>query len=194
MAHELAITKGRTAMMYAGEVLWHKLGTRLNEPATAREAIDAASLNYLAELKAIQTDGGIPFPQRKAVIRSDSKDVLGVVGNSYVPIQNHQAFEFLDAVVVDENLRYQTAGALGKGERIWTLAKLPDAIRVKNSDDITEKYLLLSNSHDGSSSLRVHFTPIRLVCANTLAIPRENRTHGNCGRCSARTKGWIQCF
>jgi hypothetical protein len=56
MAHELATTNGRTAMMYAGEVPWHKLGTRLNEPATAREAIDAAGLNYLAELKTIQTD------------------------------------------------------------------------------------------------------------------------------------------
>lgn len=128
----------------------------------------------MAELKAIQTDDGIPIPQRKAVIRSDSKDVLGVVGNSYVPVQNHQAFEFLDAVVVDEDLRYHTAGALGKGERIWMLAKLPDTIRVKNSDDITEKYLLLSNSHDGSSALRVHFTPIRVVCANTLAIAARN--------------------
>ena len=174
MAHELATTNGRTAMMYAGEVPWHKLGTRLNEPATAREAIDAAGLNYLAELKPIQTSDGIPIPQRKAVIRSDSREVLGVVGNSYVPVQNHQAFGFLDAVVADDNLRYHTAGALGKGERVWMLAKLPDSIRVKNSDDVTEKFLLLSNSHDGSSALRVHFTPIRVVCANTLAIAARN--------------------
>ena len=174
MAHELATTNGRTAMMYAGEVPWHKLGTCLNEPATASEAIDAAGLNYLAELKSVQTQDGIPIPQRKAVIRSDSGEVLGVVGNSYVPVQNHQAFGFLDAIVADGSLRYHTAGALGKGERVWMLAKLPDSIRVKNSDDITDKYLLLSNSHDGSSSLRVHFTPIRVVCANTLAIAASN--------------------
>ena len=179
MAHELATTTGRTAMMYTGEIPWHGLGTRLEEPATACEAIDAAGLNYLAELQDIETINGVPIPQRKAVIRSDSRDVLGVVGTSYVPVQNHQAFGFLDAIVADGGLRYHTAGALGKGERVWMLAKLPEDIRVKNSDDITEKYLLLSNSHDGSSSLRVHFTPIRVVCANTLAIAARNgRGHG----------------
>ncbi len=174
MAHELATTNGRTAMMYSGEFPWHGLGTRLDEPATAREAIEAAGLDYLAELKAITTTDDVPVPSRKAVVRSDSGDVLGVVGNSYVPVQNYQAFGFLDAVVSDGSLRYHTAGALGKGERVWMLAKLPDDIRVKGSDDIIEKYLLLSNSHDGSSSLRVHFTPIRVVCANTLAIAARN--------------------
>lgn len=170
MPHELATTNGRTAMMYAEEVPWHGLGTRLDEPATAREAIEAAGLDYLAELKSIKTTDDVPVPSRRAVVRSDSGDVLGVVGNSYVPVQNYQAFGFLDAIVADGSLRYHTAGALGKGERVWMLAKLPDDIRVKGSDDITEKYLLLSNSHDGSSSLRVHFTPIRVVCSNTLAI------------------------
>lgn len=76
MGHNLATTNGRTSMMYAGEVPWHGLGTRLEEPATAREAIEAASLNYLAELKNIQTGDGTPVPQRKAVVRSDSGDVL----------------------------------------------------------------------------------------------------------------------
>lgn len=174
MAHDLATTNGRSAMMYTGEVPWHRLGTRLEEPATAREAIDAAGLDYLAELREIQTGDGTPIPRRKAVVRSDSGEVLGVVGNSYVPVQNHQAFGFLDAVVADGTLRYHTAGALGKGERVWMLAKLPEQIRVKNSDDVTEKFLLLSNSHDGTSSLRVHFTPIRVVCANTLAIAARN--------------------
>jgi len=174
MAHELAEANGRTSMMYVGEVPWHRLGMKLNEPATAREAIEASGLNYMAELQEIQTVSGTPIPNRKAVVRSDSGEVLGVVGNSYVPVQNYQAFGFLDAVVADGSLRYHTAGALGKGERVWMLAKLPEDIRVKNSDDITEKYLLLSNSHDGSSSLRVHFTPIRVVCANTLAIAARN--------------------
>jgi phage/plasmid-like protein (TIGR03299 family) len=174
MAHELATSNSRTAMMYAGEVPWHGLGTRLETPATAREAIDSAGLDYLADIKPIETADGTPVPQRRAVVRSDTGDVLGVVGTSYVPLQNHQAFGFLDAVVANGELRYHTAGALGKGERVWMLAKLPDHIRVKGSDDISEKFLLLSNSHDGSSSLRVFFTPIRVVCSNTLAIAERN--------------------
>ena len=98
MAHEFATTNGRTAMMYAGEIPWHGLGTRLDEPPTAGEAIEAAGLNYQADLIDIETTDGIPIPQRKAVIRSDSGDVLGVVGTRYVPVQNHHAFGFLDAV------------------------------------------------------------------------------------------------
>jgi len=160
--------------MFTGEVPWHGLGTRLEEPATAADAIEAAGLNYEAELRGVCTVNGIPIPDRRAVVRSDSGEVLGVVGKSYIPVQNSEAFGFLDAVVADGSLRYHTAGALGKGERVWMLAKLPDDIRINGSDDITEKYLLLSNSHDGSSSLRVFFTPIRVVCANTLAVAHRN--------------------
>ena len=177
MPHELATTNGQTAMMYAGQTPWHGLGTRLDEPATAAEAINAAGLNYDVDLRPVETVDGIPIPQRKAVIRTDSNQVLGVVGNSYQPVQNHQCFGFLDAVVQDGQLRYDTAGALGQGEKVWMLAKLPGEIRVKNSEDVTEQFLLLSNSHDGSSALRVYFTPIRVVCANTLGMA-ERRSRG----------------
>ena len=164
-------------MMYAGETPWHGLGTKLDEPATAAEAIDAAGLNYHVNLRPIETDEGIPVPQRKAVIRTDSNQVLGVVGNSYQPVQNQQCFGFLDSVVQDGRLRYHTAGALGKGEKVWMLAKLDGEIRIKDSEDVTDKFLLLSNSHDGSSALRVFFTPIRVVCANTLGMA-ERRSRG----------------
>lgn len=177
MAHDLATTNGRAAMFYHGETPWHRLGTRLDNPATATEAISAAGLDYQVALTSLTTIDGTPVPQRKAVVRADSHTVLGVVGNNYVPIQNHECFGFLDEVVAEGGLRYHTAGALGKGERIWLLAKLPGHLRVKSSDDLTEKYLLLSNSHDGSSALRVFFTPIRVVCANTLAVA-DRRGHG----------------
>ena len=177
MAHNLATTNGKTAMMYVGEVPWHRLGTKLEQPATAREGIEAAGLNYLVELKPLKTNDGNDVPTRKATVRLDTSDVLGVVGNGYVPVQNFQAFGFLDAIVSDGGLRYHTAGALGKGEKIWMLAKLPGTIRVKNSDDLVDKFLLLSNSHDGSAALRVYFTPIRVVCQNTLALA-ERRSEG----------------
>ncbi len=146
MAHELATVNGSTSMMFVGEVPWHGLGTKLDSPATARETIEAAGLNYEVTLSDMTTTGGIPIPSRKAVVRTDTNDVLGVVGNSYVPVQNRQAFGFLDAIAAEGGIRYHTAGALRRGERIWLLGKLPGSIRVKNSEDVTEKYLLLSNS------------------------------------------------
>lgn len=170
MGHELSIVNGRTSMMYVGDVPWHGLGTRLDSPATARETIAAAGLDYDVSLSDLTTVGGVSVPSKKAVVRSDTNEVLGVVGNSYVPVQNRQAFGFLDAVAADGGIRYHTAGALRRGERIWLLGKLDGRIRVKGSEDVTEKFLLLSNSHDGSSALRVFFTPIRVVCANTLAM------------------------
>jgi phage/plasmid-like protein (TIGR03299 family) len=177
MAHQLATTNDRTAMMYSGETPWHGLGTRLEEPATASEAITAAGLNYFVQLQSLETTSQIPVTQRRAVVRTDNKTVLGVVGNSYQPVQNESCFSFLDEVVADGSLRYHTAGALGQGEKIWMLAKLPGEIHIKNTDDVTERYLLLSNSHDGTSSLRVFFTPIRVVCANTLGMA-ERRGKG----------------
>lgn len=179
MGHELCTVNGRTAMFYVGEVPWHGLGCRLDAPATAREAIQAANLDYDVTLANLTTTDGLPVTSRKAVVRTDTDDILGVVGTSYVPVQNREAFAFLDAIVADGSLRYHTAGALRKGERIWLLAKLPGQIRVRFSEDVSEKYLLLHNSHDGSSALRVHFTSVRVVCSNTLSVAeRQGRGEG----------------
>lgn len=179
MAHELCTVNGRTALMFCGDVPWHGLGTKLAAPATAQEAIQAANLDYDVALVSLTTDSGIPVPSKKAVLRTDTNDVLGVVGNNYVAVQNRQAFAFLDALAAEGGIRYHTAGCLRRGERIWLLAKLPGLIRVKGSDDVTEKFLLLSNAHDGSAALRVFWTPTRVVCMNTLVLAeRQSRGEG----------------
>lgn len=178
MAHDIATVNGRHSIAYFGDVPWHRLGTRLDQPATAGEAIVAAGLNYEVTLQSLWTSNGDPVSTRQAVVRRDTSDILGVVGKGYQPIQNLECFSFLDSVVADGRLRYHTAGALGKGERIWMLAKLPGDIRIRGSEDVTEKYLLLSNSHDGTSALRVFFTPIRVVCANTLAMAERRSRQG----------------
>ncbi len=178
MAHELATISGKAAMMYVGQVPWHGLGTALKSPATAAEAIRAASLDWQVVKSPLYFEHGKakhPVHHRFAMVRDDllklagPPPVLGIVGAEYKPLQNREAFEWFDPIVGEGAAIYHTAGALGGGERVWILAKLPDDIRVVG-DDIAHKYLLLSNSHDGSSSVQVKFTPVRVVCQNTLTM------------------------
>ncbi|MCE9561218.1 MAG: DUF945 domain-containing protein [Planctomycetes bacterium] len=170
MAHNLATARGKTSFAYYGEAPWHKLGTQLDAPATAAEAMTAATLDYEVTLTPMTISNGTAVPRSRAVVRGDNGAVLGVVSDRYVPVQNTQAFGFLDDIVADGGLRYHTAGALGRGERIFLLAKLPGHIQVAGSEDVVDKFLLLSNAHDGSAALRVLFTPVRVVCQNTLSI------------------------
>ncbi|MBK7393818.1 MAG: DUF932 domain-containing protein [Chloracidobacterium sp.] len=183
MAHELFMEKGRASMMYTGEVPWHGLGTRLDRPATAAEAIKEANLDWrVTKLPLFGTNGvlGVQVKGKYAVVREDQigqqdAAALGIVSDGYTLLQNEDAFSFFDLMVKDKEARiYHTAGALGNGERIWILAKLPGYLRVAG-DDIANKFLLLSNSHDGSSSVRLMVTPIRVVCNNTLNIALEDK-------------------
>jgi len=176
MSANLLIQNGEASMFYIDEVPWHGLGTKLDKPATAQEAITAAKLDWpVVKLPLFAGSKHIPVPDRFAVVRKTGNlvartdPVLGVVSNEYAPLQNREAFAFFDPIVGQDAAIYHTAGALGQGERVWILAKLPGHIRVVG-DDITEKYLLLSNSHDGKSSVQIKFTPVRVVCQNTLTL------------------------
>lgn len=125
MAHELATVNGRTSMMYTGEVPWHGLGQRLDAPATARETIQAAGLDYDVKLSDMTTTDGIPVPSKKAVVRTDTNDVLGVVGNSYVPVQNRQAFGFLDAIAAEGGFATTPPAHSGEGNESGSWGSLP---------------------------------------------------------------------
>lgn len=167
------------SMMYVNETPWHGLGTKLEKEATAVEAINAAGLNWTVEKKPIHVqlseNATVQVPNKYATIRMDTNAPLGVVGNVYKVLQNKEAFSFFDAVIGMKEAVYHTAGALGNGEIIWILAKLNGIIRVKG-DDITEKYILLTNRHDGTGSVHMMFTPIRVVCQNTLNIALASDT------------------
>ncbi|MES2458185.1 MAG: DUF932 domain-containing protein [Bacteroidota bacterium] len=197
MAHNLNYNTatGKHAFMSVKEKAWHGLGTIIENYPTSSEALRYAGLDYTVEKRKLFTydnENNVGDPDRDLVIaelkvpdyyatvRTDTEDVLGVVGRDYEIVQNVQAFEFFDSIVGGSGgIQYETAGALGKGERIFITAKLPDYIRV-GRNDLIEKYLFLTTSHDGYGSITAAFTPTRIVCNNTLNAAMRNKT--NCIR------------
>jgi phage/plasmid-like protein (TIGR03299 family) len=165
MAHEIE------TMMYVNETPWHGLGTKLNAPPSIEEAIRCAGLDWNVDLARLQTADGQTAPAFATRRTSDGK-ILGVVGPDYRVLQNSKAFAFFDPFVKSSEALIETAGSLRQGSRVWVLARInrEPSIIVRKADDVVQKYILLSNSHDGTMAVRVGFTPIRVVCANTLAM------------------------
>ena len=176
MAHEIFIEDGRAAMFYVGEKPWHRLGTQLEQPPTSAQAIEAAHLNWDVIKVPLYVVAQARLHELKnsyALIRGDKRGgsdfpVLGIVGKGYLPLQNREAFEFFDPIVKDGNATYETAGALGRGERVWIQARLTTDVEV--AGDVIQRFLLLSNNHDATRSLQVKLTPVRVVCNNTLNV------------------------
>jgi len=186
MAHNINYNSntGNYSFFSVKEKAWHGLGQIVEQYPTSAEAIRHAGLDYEVAKSPLYTKASgiienadsvgngtaeLSVPDCFATIRTDKNTVLGVVGKDYHIVQNREAFSFFDAIVGGgDGILYETAGALGKGERIFITAKLPDYIRVGRGDDVTEKYIFLTTSHDGSGSITAAFTPIRIVCQNTL--------------------------
>ncbi|MFH0921819.1 MAG: DUF932 domain-containing protein [Fibrobacterota bacterium] len=168
MGHELTKNQnGQHEFMYCGKEPWHGLGQRLNGPATSVEAIDAANLAWSVSKREMMTLDGIDCKGYSAVVRDDNNKLLSIMKDSYQPIQNIEAFAFFDSVVGTGEAVYETAGSIYEGRRVFLVAKLPSSF-FATADDRIDQYLTLMNTHDGSSALRMYFTPIRVVCKNTL--------------------------
>ena len=177
MSHEV------TQMFYVGATPWHGLGTELPGEITCMDALAAAGLDWEVMLKRMYTENGLVEGFR-AVERQGDLPVLssahvpamrhlGVVSETWGPVQNAELAGVGDALAGEGNAYCHTAGSLRGGQWVWFLLKLPQQIRVKGDESPIEQYLLLSNRHDGSMTLRLAFTPIRVVCANTARFAIE---------------------
>ena len=111
-------------------------------------------------------------PNAYGIYRTDYNIPLGFVKERYEPVQNVDAFKFFDDAIGKNEAIWQTAGFFGNGQRIFVSAKLPDTILV-NGDPV-DNYLVFTNSHDGSSGVKILFTPIRVICQNTLNAAIRN--------------------
>lgn len=158
-------------MFYVGrEKPWHGLGVSVEEAPTSADAIRLAGLEWTVKQSPVYTEQGFEIPGYRANIRDTDNTVLGMVGDRYKVVQNKDAFDFTDAML-GEGVKYETAGSLFNGKRIWLLANMPKTQIL--GDDVIP-YMCFTNGHDGYHSIKICLTPIRIVCNNTLNFALSN--------------------
>ena len=170
--------EGNARMFYVGDRPWHLLGKGLDKPPTIAEGIVQGGLDWEVATKRLVITGTDVEAPAYATVRSCDQAILGIVGTSYVPVQNKDAFAWfqpwLDAGLVE----LETAGALKGGRHVWVLAKIvADPVEIVAGDPVN-RYILLSNTHDGTRMVRAGFVAIRVVCDNTIQAAltaRESR-------------------
>lgn len=155
------------SMFYVREKPWHGLGTMVSEAPTSIDALIYAGLNWRVVQQDVYTESGALISGLKVNLRNTDNAALGIVSDRYKVVQNEDAFQFTDDLL-GEGVAYETAGALQGGRKVWMLAKMPHRYIIAG-DEITP-YLVVMNSHDGSSGIKVAMTPIRVVCQNTLNL------------------------
>jgi phage/plasmid-like protein (TIGR03299 family) len=180
MAHQINQNRKKGTWSFAShmELPWHGLGQIVANAMTTKEAIELANLDYevkRADVQFTTQENVVPIKGYYATYRTDTNEYLGMVKSRYEIVQNADAFTFFDSIIDSGEAIFETAGALGRGERIFLLAKLPDDIKIGGED--INKYLLLTNSHDGTSSLLVGLTHTRVVCNNTLQAALKDMTN-----------------
>ena len=154
-------------MFYVRETPWHGLGTKVMEAPTSKRALELAGLDWKVVQEPIYTENNELIEGYKANVRDVDRKTLGVVTDRYKIIQNEEAFAFTDELL-GEGVRYETAGSLQGGKKVWILARMPQEYII--SGERISPYLLFSNTHDGSGAIKVALTPIRVVCNNTLNL------------------------
>ena len=172
MSHEVEIVDGVAQMAYAGELPWHGLGVSVSNDLTPMQMMQKAGLDWEVEKvdAFVRWKGDNVATGQQALIRSTDGKVLTNVGANWNPVQNEEAFNFFAEYVAAGDMEMHTAGSLKDGQQVWALAKIKESFDVFGKEDTVESYLLFSNPHQYGKSIDVRFTPIRVVCNNTLTF------------------------
>jgi len=175
-------------MAYAGELPWHGLGTEVSNDLTPAQMMQKAGVDWkVQEVESfIEFNGERKKTGQKSLVRSTDGRILTNVGEGWNPVQNEAAFEFFSEFVLAGDMEMHTAGSLRDGEYVWALAKVKESFDVFGEDKV-DSYLLFSNPHKYGKSIDVRFTPIRVVCNNTLTLSL-NQDSKNGVRLSHRTQ------
>lgn len=177
MAHNINFNAEKQTYSFVSnrERAWHKLGTVVDGAMNWEQAMQLANLDF--EVSKVRMHNPVTdelLDDTYAVIRGDNHDFLGTVGERYTPIQNKMLFEFIDKFIGVGGCHYETAGALGKGERVFVTANV-GAYDVLGTGDVHETYLLGVGSHDGTLAQTFKMTEVRVVCQNTLTLALQGK-------------------
>ena len=171
MAHELEFVNGEAQMAYAGDLPWHGLGTKVSNDLTPQQIMQKAGVDWkVREVESfVEFDGKRMATGQKSLIRETDGKILTNVGKDWHPCQNETAFEFFNEYVLAGDMEMHTAGSLKGGQYVWALAKVKESFDLFGGDQV-DSYMLFSNPHVYGKSIDVRFTPIRVVCNNTLTF------------------------
>ena len=171
MAHELEIVNGEAQMAYAGDLPWHGLGTKVSNDLTPQQMMRKAGVDWRVEEveSFIRYKGDNVLTGQKSLVRESDGKILTNVGKDWHPVQNEQAFEFFNEYVLAGDMEMHTAGSLKGGNYVWALAKVNESFDLFGGDQV-DSYMLFSNPHVYGKSIDIRFTPIRVVCNNTLTF------------------------
>jgi phage/plasmid-like protein (TIGR03299 family) len=172
MAHEIEMVDGKAQIAFVGETPWHGLGTQVADDLTPEQMLQAAGLDWeVQKIPAYATVGGKKISVgHSALVRSSDNKVLEVIPDDWNPCQNSEAFEFFNDFVAAGDMSMHTAGSLKGGKIVWALAKVSDSFELFGGKDRVDAYLHFTNPHSYGQSIDVRFTPIRVVCNNTLTL------------------------
>lgn len=139
---------------------WTKVGTDIRSAKNYMEALHLSGLDYEVEKAPIFLGNGLQVSDYFATKEVNSDRTFGIVGKDYTIIQNKEAFQFIDSII-PEGLEFVKAGETKKGT--FLITKLPSHYIL--GDEVTP-YLILQNSHNGTTTLRSAICPLRIVCQN----------------------------